>query len=87
MSLSQDGADEVDAEGSPAGQNQGLREGLLQEERPADPLGYRSGDGLPAGISAQVAQPVHTGKDEAVGRGSTSETPVCPSRYWLKFIP
>lgn len=63
-SLSQDGADEDGAEGSPAGKNQGLCKGLLQEEWPAHPLGYRRDDGMPAGISPQVAQPVHTGKDK-----------------------
>lgn len=63
-SLSQDGADEDGAEGSPAGENEGLCEGLLQEEWPANPLSYRRDDGMPAGISPQVAQPVHTGKDE-----------------------
>lgn len=42
---------------------QGVREGLLQEERTADALGFRCRDGLCAGIRPEITQPVHTGED------------------------
>lgn len=71
LSLNQDGADENGGEGFPAGENQGLREGLLQEERPADSFSYRCDDGLLAGISPQVAQPVYAGKGEFMDESST----------------
>lgn len=79
-SLSQDGTDEDGAEGSPAGENPGLCEGLLQEEWSANPLGYRRDDGMPAGISPQVAQLVHTGKDKLMVWGTTWEMRVCASQ-------
>lgn len=51
----------------------GVREGLLQEERPADALRLRCGDRLRAGIRAPVIQPLHTGTDGSTGISTTSD--------------
>lgn len=67
-SLKYDGEVEEVVEKYGVGEIQGIREGLLQEEWPADTLGHRCSDGLCAGIPPQVTQPVHTGMDEWMDR-------------------
>lgn len=62
LSPNQDGKCVHIVEDFGAYENQGVREGLLQEERAADALGHRCADGLRARISPQDVQPVHAGK-------------------------
>lgn len=63
-----DGGVEEDFGANSARKNQGVREGLLQEEWPADTLGLCCCDGLCAWVCPQVAQPVHTGMNEWMDR-------------------
>lgn len=49
-------------------ESKSIREGLLQEEWPADALSHCRGDGLRAWISSQVAQSVNTGTDKLIHR-------------------
>lgn len=60
-SLSQDDRVSEDVQRFDVSENQGVREGLLQEEWTPNAVRLRCGDGLCAGICSQVIQPVHTG--------------------------